>query len=61
MTSSIDNETSEYMTEISSDDLYLNASLSALDSVEESLLSKVLCEGSSECTTLGERKRNIGI
>eukprot|EP00986_Skeletonema_menzelii_P018503 scaffold26650_cov181-Skeletonema_menzelii.AAC.1 len=39
-TSSIDNKTADYMTEISSDEEFLNASLSALDSVEESLLSK---------------------
>mmetsp|Transcript_22625 Transcript_22625/g.36971 ORF Transcript_22625/g.36971 Transcript_22625/m.36971 type:complete len:711 (+) Transcript_22625:134-2266(+) len=43
-TSSIDNKTADYMTEISSDEEFLNASLYALDSVEESLLSKVFCE-----------------
>ncbi|KAK1735120.1 hypothetical protein QTG54_014186 [Skeletonema marinoi] len=42
-TTSIDNNTTDYMTEISSEGLFFNTSLSTLDSVEESLLSKVLC------------------
>lgn len=41
--SSIDNDTTDYMTELSSYGLFFNASLSALDSLEESLLSKVMC------------------
>ena len=40
---SIDNDTTDYMTELSSYGLFFNASLSALDSLEESLLSKVIC------------------
>eukprot|EP00984_Skeletonema_dohrnii_P020892 scaffold10294_cov102-Skeletonema_dohrnii-CCMP3373.AAC.2 len=42
-TTSIDNNTTDYMTKISSEGMYFNTSLSTLDSVEESLLSKVLC------------------
>jgi len=42
-TTSIDNNTTDYMTEISSEGLFFNTSLSTLDIVEESLLSKVLC------------------
>lgn len=41
---SIDNRTTKYMTEISSRKLFFNTSLSTLDSFEESILSKVMCQ-----------------
>jgi len=40
---SIDNSTIDYMTELSSDGLFFNTSLSGLDSLEESILSEVMC------------------
>eukprot|EP00985_Skeletonema_marinoi_P033549 scaffold41594_cov241-Skeletonema_marinoi.AAC.3 len=46
-TTSIDNNTTDYMNEISSEGLFFNTSLSTLDSVEESLLSKLRTSGDS--------------
>jgi len=40
---SIDNNTIKYMKDLSSDGLFFNTSLSGLGSLEESLLSKVMC------------------